>query len=427
MKKFLSTHLGSLKRRGGDKEPKTPAPTEADPFTIPRSVSYRKANPRLPAPRKVSSLGSVRRTPSQRHADYGRHSVSADKPPQHEVERPFRRASRENPPWAIAAGPKLKKKVNSHESDHGQHPALRKSFQQTTTQQPEVLSVKKLPPRPPPRQPDETSSKPRQEEEVSSGGYEQTLGNAQFRIKDDVPSSQAPAPSQVPVQSQAPVPMQSTDGTRKTAIQSEEENKAIVDKIEDLSWAFEAGLDLTDTVDQDEEIKNLPAVTHQHVQPQVHEIVTERIERHIHNYDIYPQIQPIYDLEILPARHFIEDAEGHRVEVSEADLPCCTGENQRWRIGLEQLKNRTVPFGAPFAAPPPLNLRRRSEAIARRQRETGAEILPTTHEEYVGVMGTSLEFQALQGESFRQGSYRRTAPEGAYRRFPGSCGRAGSR
>lgn len=107
---------------------------------------------------------------------------------------------------------------------------------------------------------------------------------------------------------------------------------------------------------------------HEHVRPRVHEVREERIERHIHNYDIYPRIQPIYELEILPARHFLEDAEGHRVEVAEADLPCCTGDNQRWRIGLEALKHRS----APFAAPPPLPLQRKSEMITRKERETGA-------------------------------------------------------
>ncbi|KAK7908510.1 hypothetical protein PG985_015813 [Apiospora marii] len=423
MRRFLSTHLGSLRRKDREpREPKAPTPTQADPFTIPRSVSYRKANPRLPEPRKVVSLGSVRRPSHWSHHTHGRHSVSVDKP--QEAERPFR-SSREDPTWAVAAGPKLKKKVNSHESESSQHPALRKGGYQTQHFEPQP--VNKAPPRPP--RPDETSSKPPRQE-ASSSGYGQTLDTARFRENRNAPSSQVPVQSQGPAQSadeqipdtakfrerqntpsrqmpvQKTVPLQGAADGRKPAMQSPEQNKAIVDKVQDLSWAVESGLDLTNTVDQDESIQRLPAVIHEHVRPQVHEVREERIERHIHNYDIYPQIQPIYDLEILPARHFIEDADGRRVEVAEADLPCCTGGNQRWRIGLEALRHRTVPF----AAPAPLNLQRKSEMITRKERETGggAEVLPTTHAEYMGVRGTPLEVQ--QGESFRR-SYR-PAPGG---------------
>ncbi|KAK8050519.1 hypothetical protein PG994_012249 [Apiospora phragmitis] len=387
MKRFLSTHLGSLRRKKREpKETKT-TPTATDPFSIPRSVSYRKANPCLPEPRKVSSLGSVRR-PSHRHHEHESQPAEQSQ----EAERPLG-ARREDPPWAIAAGPKLKQKVHSHESDSGQHPALRKGAYQT---EPESQPAKKAPPRPP--RPEATSSKSPQDtrfkppQDTSSIGYGQTLDTAKFIQKQNAPTSQVPA--------------ESADGERGLASSSDEHNKAIVNKMEDLSWAVEAGLDLTDTVDQDQSIKRLPAVTHEHVRPQVHEVRKERIERHIHNYDIYPQIQPIYDLEILPARHFIEDADGNRVEVAESDLPCCTGDNQRWRVGLEALKHRS----APFAAPAPLNLQRKSEMIMRKERETGAEVLQTTREEYRrGSIGPSYSpaaaegVPAIQGERFRRG------------------------
>ncbi|KAK8055409.1 hypothetical protein PG993_000636 [Apiospora rasikravindrae] len=212
--------------------------------------------------------------------------------------------------------------------------------------------------------------------------------------------------------------VKSDGGESRPAKLSDEEqnthNKKIVDKVEDLSWAVESGLNLTDTVDYNRSTKQLPAVTHEHVRPEVREVREERIERHIHNYDIYPQIQPIYDLEILPARHFIEDADGNRIEVAESDLPCCTGENQRWRIGLEQLKKRTTPF----AAPPVLDPQRKSEMIARKQRETGAEVLPITTVEYrEGSFGRSYSpdtaecMPPVQGETTRRG-YRPPYDEG---------------
>lgn len=67
----------------------------------------------------------------------------------------------------------------------------------------------------------------------------------------------------------------------------------------------------------------------------------EQITRDIHTHDHYHYIQPVYELEVLPARHFLEDAEGGLVEVTEADLPDCTGENQRWAIAERQPLNGT--------------------------------------------------------------------------------------
>lgn len=83
------------------------------------------------------------------------------------------------------------------------------------------------------------------------------------------------------------------------------------------------------------------AVTHEVVQPQVHEIVEEQITRDFHTYDEYRYIQPVYELEILPARHFVEGVDGGLVEVSESDLPDCTGANQRWEIAERQVLTGT--------------------------------------------------------------------------------------
>ncbi|KAI2617205.1 hypothetical protein GGS26DRAFT_603258 [Hypomontagnella submonticulosa] len=91
--------------------------------------------------------------------------------------------------------------------------------------------------------------------------------------------------------------------------------------------------DLTKTVDTDQTTTYAPAVTHEIVRPQVHEIIEEQIYREIHNHDVYHRIQPVYDIEVLPARHLVPGDDGRLVEVSEDKLPDCTGEKQKWYMG----------------------------------------------------------------------------------------------
>ncbi|CAJ2503433.1 Uu.00g108270.m01.CDS01 [Anthostomella pinea] len=111
-----------------------------------------------------------------------------------------------------------------------------------------------------------------------------------------------------------------------------------------LVKALDGILDLNDTTKVHQDITHAPAVTHETVRPQVHEIVEEQIHREIHNHDVYHQILPVYDLEVLPARHFVRDADGGLVEMSESDFPEYTGANQRWYIG-ERLSNETPRTG----------------------------------------------------------------------------------
>ena len=73
-------------------------------------------------------------------------------------------------------------------------------------------------------------------------------------------------------------------------------------------------------------------VVHETVKPHEHEIIQERIYREIHNHDVYHYIQPVYQTEILPARHWVHDANGELVEVPADKLPECTGANQRWSV-----------------------------------------------------------------------------------------------
>lgn len=73
-------------------------------------------------------------------------------------------------------------------------------------------------------------------------------------------------------------------------------------------------------------------VIHETVKPHEHEIIEERIYREIHNHEVYHYVQPVYQTEILPARHWIHNAKGELVEVSAEQLPECTGAAQRWAI-----------------------------------------------------------------------------------------------
>ncbi|KAF3067247.1 hypothetical protein GL218_08460 [Daldinia childiae] len=102
-------------------------------------------------------------------------------------------------------------------------------------------------------------------------------------------------------------------------------------------------IDLKDTVDTDETITYAPAVTHEIIQPQVHEILEEQIYREIHNHDVYHRIQPVYEVEILPARHFVPGPNGGLVEVPEDSIPECTGENQKWHVSNRPARDASLP------------------------------------------------------------------------------------
>lgn len=78
------------------------------------------------------------------------------------------------------------------------------------------------------------------------------------------------------------------------------------------------------------------AVTHEVVKPTEHHIREEKIYREIHNHDVYHRVQPVYETEILPARHFLRGSNNELVEVSEEQLPYCTGANQRWFIAEKE-------------------------------------------------------------------------------------------
>ncbi|KAF2661411.1 hypothetical protein K491DRAFT_452949 [Lophiostoma macrostomum CBS 122681] len=137
--------------------------------------------------------------------------------------------------------------------------------------------------------------------------------------------------------------------------------------------SLEGILDLNDSVDVDRTTRWAPAVTHEIVKPTEHEIIQERIYREIHNYDVYHRIQPVYETEILPARHFIPNPNGEGLlEVSADQFPGCTGANQRWFIGEREL---------PAPGPPSRHSGLKSPKIIDEKRymtEEGYERIETT-------------------------------------------------
>ncbi|KAF2869793.1 hypothetical protein BDV95DRAFT_608618 [Massariosphaeria phaeospora] len=109
---------------------------------------------------------------------------------------------------------------------------------------------------------------------------------------------------------------------------------------EHLASQLRGLVNLEDTVDVDRTVRWAPAVTHEVVKPVVRHVEQKHIYRTVHHYDVYHRMQPVYDTEILPARHFIRDPHTNDlVEVSEEvikeQIPECTGINQAWALGLK--------------------------------------------------------------------------------------------
>ncbi|KAK4169079.1 hypothetical protein QBC43DRAFT_284337 [Cladorrhinum sp. PSN259] len=94
-----------------------------------------------------------------------------------------------------------------------------------------------------------------------------------------------------------------------------------------------------------------PAVTHEVVKPKVHEVLHEQIERDIHEHHVVQKIQPVIDVEVLPARHYVPGPDGRLAEVAEKDLPECTGENQNWHVGEGSLTGNIQCSAASKEAP----------------------------------------------------------------------------
>lgn len=70
-------------------------------------------------------------------------------------------------------------------------------------------------------------------------------------------------------------------------------------------------------------------MTHETVHKKVHHVREEVITRDIHTHDVFHRIQPIIDVEVLPARHFLPVEGGGLVEINAEDVP---GRRNNWVI-----------------------------------------------------------------------------------------------
>ncbi|KAK0271338.1 hypothetical protein LTR35_009909 [Friedmanniomyces endolithicus] len=110
----------------------------------------------------------------------------------------------------------------------------------------------------------------------------------------------------------------------------------LADKAVDLTGI----VDLSNTTDATLHEKWAPAVTHETVIQNVHNVREERITREFHTDHVFHRILPIIDIQVLPARHFVP-IEGGYAEISAADLPARTGVNAQWV--LAELASRGLP------------------------------------------------------------------------------------
>ena len=69
------------------------------------------------------------------------------------------------------------------------------------------------------------------------------------------------------------------------------------------------------------------AVVHETVHKDVHHVREELIRREIHTHDVYHRMQPVIDVEVLPARHFLPVEGGGLVEISADEVP---GRENNW-------------------------------------------------------------------------------------------------
>jgi len=85
-------------------------------------------------------------------------------------------------------------------------------------------------------------------------------------------------------------------------------------------------------------------VTAETVKPVVHEEIREEIHRDIHTHDEYHRIQPIKEVEVLPARHWVPGPDGRLMAVAEKDVPSYMAKDQeRVLAGLAQQSAKGLP------------------------------------------------------------------------------------
>lgn len=93
--------------------------------------------------------------------------------------------------------------------------------------------------------------------------------------------------------------------------------------------------------------EHAPAVTHETIREDRHEIREEMITRETHEHHVYHRILPIKDIEVKPARHFVPIQDGY-VEVAEEDLPGRTRDKTNWAIA--EMVSKSTPATQQAAA-----------------------------------------------------------------------------
>ncbi|KAI7342640.1 hypothetical protein KC354_g16180 [Hortaea werneckii] len=107
-------------------------------------------------------------------------------------------------------------------------------------------------------------------------------------------------------------------------------------------------VDLNNTEDSRLHEKWAPAVTHETIREDVHNIREEVITREIHNHHVFHRVLPIVDIEVLPARHFVP-MEGGYAEISEDEVPGRAGQNAQWVIA--ETMSKMLPESKPTSTP----------------------------------------------------------------------------
>ena len=99
--------------------------------------------------------------------------------------------------------------------------------------------------------------------------------------------------------------------------ESYDQRAVSLSKTQDLerSLGVEGQIDLSNTTDVEVVERWAPAVTHETITRNIHEIREERITRDIHQDHYFHRILPIEEVEVLPARHYMLDREGAIREV----------------------------------------------------------------------------------------------------------------
>ena len=80
-------------------------------------------------------------------------------------------------------------------------------------------------------------------------------------------------------------------------------------------------LDLSNTEDTDFQQRWAPAVTHETITKDVHEIREERITREIHKDHVFHRVLPIEQIEVKPARHYVYTHGAQLAEIPESRIP----------------------------------------------------------------------------------------------------------